>query len=67
MGNIRLPKTIETRDIKRVSESIKNDGKKTKLIKIRNSLMLLRNSKDNSVEELTDLFIELVNILENGE
>ena len=66
MGNINRPKAIETRNIKSFSESIKEDGTKSKLINLRNSLVQLRNSKDNNVEELTELFIELVNILENG-
>lgn len=67
MGILNRPKAIETRTIvKKASETVRDDGTKAKLINIRNSLIKLRNSKDNSVEALTDLVIELVNTLENG-
>ena len=67
MGILNRPKAIETRTIvKKASETVRDDGAKAKLINIRNSLINLRNDKDKSIEDLTDIVIELVNVLENG-
>ena len=67
MGILNRPRALEGRTaVKRQSETVKDEGVKTKLINIRNSLINLRNDKDKSIEDLTDIVIELVNVLENG-